>query len=51
MTYLAYIFTMEKALVQIFFGRKIFICQPIFKILVALFTTFEMQKDSKIVFC
>ena len=33
MTFLAYNFTMEKALVKIIFGRKFFICQPIFKFL------------------
>ena len=38
-TSLAYIFTMEKALVKIIFGHKIFICRPIFKTFVALFTT------------
>ena len=46
MTSLAYIFTMEKTLVKIIFGRKIFIRLPIFKILVSLFTTFGMRKDS-----
>ena len=40
MTSLAYFFTMEKALVKIIFGRKFFIHQPIFKILVALFYDF-----------
>ena len=35
----AYIFTMVKALVKIIFGHKTFICEPIFKILVALFKT------------
>ena len=44
MTSLAYIFTMEKALVKIIFGNTIFICQAIFKIFVALLTTFGMQK-------
>ena len=29
MTSLAYIFTMEKALVKTIFGHQIFICQPI----------------------
>ena len=43
MTSLAYIFTMEKALVKIIFGHKMFICQPIFKVFVAVFTTFGMQ--------
>ena len=50
-TSLAYIFTMEKALVRIIFGHKFFICRPIFKIFVALFTTFGMQNDDKITFC
>ena len=40
---------MEKALLKIIFGCKIFVCQPIFKIFVALFTTFGRQKDSKII--
>ena len=48
---LAYIFTIEKAIVKIIFGHKIFICQPIIKIFVALFTTFGMQKDDKTTFC
>ena len=47
----AFPFAVEKALVKIIFGRKILICQPIFEIFVALFTTFCMQKDSKITFC
>ena len=51
MTSLAYILTMEKALVKIIFDHKIFICRPIFKIVVALFMTFGMQKDSKMTFC
>ena len=34
---------------QIIFGHKI-ICEPIFNIFVALFTTFGMQKDDKITF-
>ena len=50
MASLAYIFTMEKVLFKIIFGSKIFICQPIFKIFVALFTTIGMQKDNKIIF-
>ena len=37
MTSLAYSSTMEKALVKIIFCRKILICQPIFKIVVALY--------------
>ena len=41
---------MEKALVQIIFGRIFFICQPIFKFFVALFKTLGMQKDDKITF-
>ena len=51
MTSLAYIFTMGKAPVKVIFSHKIFICQSIFKIFVALFKTFGMQKDSKITFC
>ena len=51
MTSLAYIFTMEEALVKIILGCEFAICQPIFKIFVALFTTFWMQKDGKITFC
>ena len=51
MTPLSYIITMEKALDKIVFGRKMFICQPIFKMFVSLFTTFGMQKDNKITFC
>ena len=47
----AYNLTMEKALVKIIFGRKIFICQPIFKFFVALFTIFGMPKDDKITVC
>ena len=43
--------SLHKALVKINFGHKIFICQPIFKIFVALFTTFGMQKDNKITLC
>ena len=50
MTSLAYSFTKEKALVKIIFGRKILICQPIFKLFVAFFTTFGMQEVSKITF-
>ena len=50
-TSFAYIFTMEKALVNIIFVRKIFMCQPIFKFFVALFTTFGIQKDSEITLC
>ena len=49
-TSLAYIFTMKKALVKIIFVRKLLICEPIFKIFVALFRTFGMQKDAKIIF-
>ena len=51
MTSHAYIFTMEKALVKITFGRKFFICQPIFDFFVALLTTFGMKKDSKSTLC
>ena len=36
---------MEKALVKIIFSHKMFICQPIFKIFVALFKAFGMQMD------
>ena len=50
-TSLAYIFTMEIALVKIIFGCIIFICQQISKIFVALFKTFGMPKDDKIKFC
>ena len=49
MTFLAYIFTMEKALVKIIFGCKFFICQQIFEIFVTLFTTFGVQKDDNII--
>ena len=41
---------MEKALVNIIFGHKVLICEPIFKNFVALFRTFGMQKDDKIIF-
>ena len=47
MTSLAYIFTMEKKLVKIVFGRKFFICEPIFKIFAAHFTTFRVERDDK----
>ena len=36
--------------VKIILGRYIFIYEPIFKIFVALFTTFGMQKDDNIIF-
>ena len=51
MTSLAYIFTMEKVLVQIIFDHKIIICHAIFKIFVALLKTFEMQKGDNNRFC
>ena len=51
MTSLGYIFTMGKAQVNIIFGHKIFTCQAIFNIFVALFTSFEMLKNDKITFC
>ena len=44
MTSLAYIFTIEKAIVEIIFSRKFSICQLIYKLFVDLFTTFGMQK-------
>ena len=50
MTSLAYIFTMEKAQSRNVFAVN-FICQPIFKKELALFTTFEMQKNEPITFC
>ena len=51
MTSLVYIFTMEKALKIIFGCEFFFIRRPIFKLFVALFRTFGMQKDDKIIFC
>ena len=51
MTFLAYIFTMEKVLVKIIFDHKIIICLAIFKIFVALLKTFEMQKGDNNRFC
>ena len=39
-----------KALLEIIFGRNIFIFQPISKSFVARFATFGMQKDGKILF-
>ena len=48
-TSLADIFTMEKALLKITFWHKIFICQPIFKIFVALFKTFGKQNDDMVI--
>ena len=50
MTSLANIFTIEKALDQISFGYKRFICEPIFIFCVAHFRIFGMQKDDKIIF-
>ena len=51
MTSLAYIFKMEKSPCQDkFFGRKCFICQPIFKLFGAHVKTFRMQKGDKITF-
>ena len=38
-------YKMEKALVKIIFGCKIFICQLFFEIFMALFKTSELQKD------
>ena len=49
MASLANIFTLQKALNKIFFGHKMFICELIFKISAALFKTFRMQKDDKII--
>ena len=49
-TPLAMIFAIEKTLFEIIFGRKFFICEPSFKFCVALFKTFGMQKDDKIIF-
>ena len=43
------IFTMEKALVQIFFFF-FYICDPISKTFATLFKTFGMKKDDKIRF-
>ena len=39
-----------KVLIKIILGRRIFICEPIFKIFVALFKTFRLQKADKIIF-
>ena len=50
MTSLAYIFTMEKSLVKIIFGRKFFICQPIFIFFLALLKTFGIHRNDKITF-
>ena len=50
MTSLGNIFTMEKALVQIIFGRLIFICKPISILFAARFKTFGMSKDDKMRF-
>ena len=50
MTSLGNIFTMEKSLVQIICGRKIFICEAIVIIVAALFKTFGMLKHDKIRF-
>ena len=49
-TSLAGNFTMEKALFKNIFLHKIFICQPIFKIFVALFKTFGMQNGDMLIF-
>ena len=46
MTSLANIFTMQKALVKIIFGNKIYICEAIIKTFAALFKFFGMQKDN-----
>ena len=51
MTFLAYIFTMEKVLVKIIFDHKIIICLELFKNFVALLKTFEMQKGDNNGFC
>ena len=51
MTFLAYIFTMEKVLVKIIFDHKIIICHVIFKNFEALLKTFEMQKGDNNRFC
>ena len=45
MTSLAYIFTMEKALVKIILG-----CEHIFKNFMVLLKTFGMEKDDNILF-
>ena len=50
MTSLGNIFTMEKALLNIIFGREIFICEPISIIFAALFKTFGMKSGDKIRF-
>ena len=49
-TALADNFTMEKALFKNIFLHKFFICQPIFKIFVALFKTFGMQNGDRLIF-
>ena len=49
-TSLAGNFTMENALFKNIFLHKIFICQPIFKIFVALFKTFGMQNGDMLIF-
>ena len=41
---------MGKYLVNIIFGHKHVICEPFFKIVVAPFTTFGMQKANKVTF-
>ena len=43
-------FTMEEAVFKNIFLHKIFICQPIFKIFVALFKTFGMQNGDRLKF-
>ena len=50
MTFLAYFFTMKKAPVKIIFGHKKSIHGPIFQIFVALFRSFGMQDNDKIIF-
>ena len=48
-TSIAGIFTMERALFKMIFGH-IFISERIFKMFVALFTTFRMQNGDMIIF-
>ena len=48
-TSLTDIFTMEKALSKIIFWHKIFICEPIFEIFVALFKTYGMQNGDMVI--
>ena len=49
-TSLTDIFTMEEALFKIICWRKIFICEPIFEIFVALFKTYGMQSGGMVIF-